>query len=121
MNGCYEGVKVTTLVPRVPIHLYNTTTTGLGSEPNLYPTNPYTYLIMQYFHFFIIPIHYIPLFPTKITAQSGVNARQNDALSQITHGCQCFLHLAPTDTRTKNPEIFVRVGTLSVNGAFCGH
>ena len=63
----------------------------------------------------------IPHSLLRRTALSGVNARQNDALSQITHACQCFLHLAPTDTRTKNPEIFVRVATVSVNGAFCGH
>ena len=61
------------------------------------------------------------IFPHSLlrTAQSGVNARQNEALSQITHACQCFLHLAPTGTRAKNPEIFARVPTPSVNGAFC--
>ena len=60
-------------------------------------------------------------YPPLRMARSGVNARQNEALSQITHACQCFLHLAPTGTRAKNPEIFARVPTLSVNGAFCAH
>ena len=58
-------------------------------------------------------------YPLLRTAQSGVNARQKEALSQITHACQCFLHLAPTGTRAKHPEIFARVPTLSGNSAFC--